>query len=415
MDKKTPLYSWHESHGGKIVPFAGYLLPVQYETGVIAEHEAVRTCAGLFDVSHMAEFVITGAPAGASAAPQGVGAAKDMSAPSDVNASLDALANLQRIFTNDFADMGIGRVRYTMMCLENGGIIDDLVVCKMAGGADSERYMLVVNAANHEKDAGWIQKHLTTSVKFEDISEKLAQIALQGPVSGKILSRICDTALIPQKYYTLAENVNVGGINCILSRTGYTGEAGFELYCAPDDAVPLWESLLDAGKPDGLIPCGLGALDTLRLEAGMPLYGHEMDETIDPFEANLAFAVKMNKPDFIGKAALLNKAALLGNALPLDGAPDKAASSGDAPLPRRIRVGIKITGRGIARGGEDVFAAGEIIGKTTSGTFSPHLKEAIAMAIIDTSFAAVGQKIEVDVRGRRIEAVVAELPFYKKK
>ncbi|MDR2803363.1 MAG: glycine cleavage system aminomethyltransferase GcvT, partial [Treponema sp.] len=255
MEKKTPLYQWHESHGGKIVPFAGYLLPVQYEQGVIAEHNAVRKCAGLFDVSHMGEFVIKGR---------------------------DALPNLQRILSNDFRDMSIGRVRYTLMCNENGGIVDDLVVCKMA----DDRYMLVVNAANREKDAAWIKAHIEGSgVSFEDISDTLAQIAIQGPASLPILSSVSNT--IPEKYYTLIEKGQAAGVDCIVSRTGYTGETGFELYCPPEKAETLWERLLEAGKGAGLIPCGLGARDTLRLEAAMPLYGHEMNDSVTPFEAAL--------------------------------------------------------------------------------------------------------------------------------
>jgi aminomethyltransferase len=358
MEKKTPLYGWHESHGGKIVPFAGYLLPVQYETGVIAEHTAVREACGLFDVSHMGEFVLQGA---------------------------DALANLQRLFTNDFANMTTGRVRYTPMCNDSGGILDDLVVCKM----DDARYMLVVNAANRDKDFAWLKAHVTGDVKFTDISDSLAQIALQGPKAPEILGLVSKT--IPDKYYTLIENGEVGGIKCIVSRTGYTGELGFELYCAPDKATALWQLLLDTGKPLGLIPCGLGARDTLRLEAAMPLYGHEMDETITPFEAALSFAVKMDKADFIGRQALVGH-----------------------ENPARTRIGIKVTGRGIARGGEDVFARGKLVGRTTSGTFCPYLKEAVAMAIVGVETAAPETLLEIDVRGRKLEAQTVELPFYRR-
>jgi aminomethyltransferase len=370
LEKKTPLYQWHESHGGKIVPFAGYLLPVQYETGVITEHNAVRERAGLFDVSHMGEFVIKGP---------------------------EALANLQRILSNDFTNMGIGRVRYTLMCNEAGGVIDDLVVCKM----EEDRYLLVVNAANRDKDAAWIRAHLAKNgVAFEDISDTLAQIALQGPASPAILSAL--SATIPQKYYTLIEKGNVAGIDCIVSRTGYTGETGFELYCPAKKAVELWEKLLEAGKAidggakgidggAGLIPCGLGARDTLRLEASMPLYGHEMNETVTPFEAGLGFAVKMEKPDFIGKSALAGK-----------------------ETPARLRVGLKITGRGIAREESDVLYQGKVAGSTTSGTFCPYLKEARAMALVDAAIAQPGTAVEVDVRGRKIEAQVCALPFYTK-
>jgi aminomethyltransferase len=363
LEKKTPLYQWHESHGGRIVPFAGYLLPVQYETGVITEHNAVREKAGIFDVSHMGEFVIKG-PA--------------------------ALENIQRLFTNDFTNMTTGRVRYTLMCNDSGGIIDDLVVCKMEEG----RYMLVVNAANRDKDAAWIQSHLDKAgaaddVSFEDISDTLAQIALQGPAAPAILAPLSQT--IPEKYYTLIEKGSVAGIDCIVSQTGYTGEAGFELYCKSADAEALWEKLLEAGKGSGVIPCGLGARDTLRLEASMPLYGHEMNETVNPFEAGLAFAVKMNKESFIGKNALAGK-----------------------EKPARIRTGLRITGRGIAREDSTIFCQGKIVGRTTSGTFCPYLKEALAMALVNSEIAVPGTPVEVDVRGRKIEGEICTLPFYKR-
>lgn len=359
MEKKTPLYQWHEAHGGRMVPFAGYLLPMQYQNGVIAEHNAARTAAGLFDVSHMGEFVIRGA---------------------------DALANLQRIMTGDFTGMATGRVRYTLMCNERGGIVDDLVVCKM----DEDRYMLVVNAANRDKDASWIQERLSGgSVLFEDISGSLAQIAIQGPASQAILASVSKT--IPQKYYTLIENGNAAGIDCIVSRTGYTGETGFELYTEPREAESLWERLLDAGKDAGLVACGLGARDTLRLEAAMPLYGHELNDEITPFEAALGFAVSMDKPDFTGKNALLGK-----------------------EKPPRIRTGLRVTGRGIVRENAEVFFDGKPVGKTTSGTFCPWLKGAFAMALLDVHAAKIGTPVSVDVRGRLVEAEICQLPFYTK-
>jgi aminomethyltransferase len=356
LEKKTPLYAWHESHGGRMVPFGGYLLPVQYETGVIAEHNAVREKAGLFDVSHMGEFVIHGK---------------------------DALENLQRIFTNDFRGMKNGRARYTLMCGDSGGVIDDLVVYKMEEG----RCLLVVNAANREKDAAWIKERLRGEAAFEDLSDTLAQISLQGPAAGGILASVSST--IPEKYYTFIEQGRAAGIGCIVSRTGYTGEEGFELYCESRDAVPLWEKLLEAGKSAGLIPCGLGSRDTLRLEAGMPLYGHEMDEGTSPFEAGLAFAVKMDKPAFTGKEALAGK-----------------------EKPHRVRTGIRITGKGIARENCAVLAEGKAVGKTTSGTYCPYLREALAMAIVETWAAAPGTALEVEVRGRKIEAAACALPFY---
>jgi aminomethyltransferase len=362
MEKKTPLYDWHETHGGKIVPFAGFLLPIQYETGLITEHCAVREKAGIFDVSHMGEFVISG---------------------------VGALESVQRLFTNDFANMAIGRVRYTPMCNENGGIIDDMVVYKLA----EDRYLLVVNASNREKDAAWIQKHLGKDSGFEDLSDSYGQIALQGPASSSILASISET--IPQKYYTFTENGKVAGVDCIVSQTGYTGEKGFEFYCKSGDTEALWVKLLEAGKGSGLIPCGLGARDTLRLEASMPLYGHEMDETINPLEAGLSFAVKMDKADFIGNNALA--AALSGK--------DK---------PGRIRTGLKVTGKGIVREQCPVFYQGNKIGMTTSGTFLPHLKQSMAMALLSTEYSSPGLKVEAEVRGKMIEAETCMLPFYNK-
>jgi len=355
MEKKTPLYNWHEANGGKIVPFAGFLLPVQYETGVIAEHCAVREKAGLFDVSHMGEFVISGK---------------------------GALNAIQRLLTNDFAKMTVGRVRYTLMCSELGGIIDDLVVYKM----DEERFLLVVNAANREKDAAWIRNHIENAV-FEDLSDSYGQIALQGPASPSILARISET--IPQKYYTFIENGKAAGIDCVISQTGYTGETGYELYCASGDTGALWCKLLEAGKEAGLVPCGLGARDTLRLEASMPLYGHDMDEKINPFEAALSFAVKMDKDDFIGKGALVGK-----------------------EKPERIRTGLKAVGRGIIREQCRVFHRGKNVGVTSSGTYLPWLKQSMAMALLDSGCPQSG--LEVDVRGKMIEAETCAMPFYKR-
>ena len=357
MEKKTPLYDWHLSHGGKMVPFGGFVLPLQYERGLIAEHCAVREKAGLFDVSHMGEFVISGP---------------------------GAFNTIQKLFTNDFTGMTAGRVRYTLMCNDEGGILDDMLVCKLS----EELYMLVVNAANREKDSAWIRPRVSGAV-FEDPSDSLGQIALQGPASPAILASVSDT--VPRKYFTFIEKGKAAGIECLISQTGYTGEAGYELYCKAEDAEPLWRALLEAGKAAGLVPCGLGARDTLRFEASMPLYGHEMDETINPFEAGLAFAVKMNNHDFIGRAALAGK-----------------------ENPSRIRAGLRVSGRGIIRERSNIFHRGEHVGFTTSGTFCPHLKQAMAMAIIKTEHSSPGAKVESDVRGKMIEAEICPLPFYRR-
>jgi len=358
MELKTGLYNCHLAAGGKMVPFAGFMLPVQYESGIIAEHNAVRTKAGIFDVSHMGEIFIEGE---------------------------DALNNLNNILTNDFTDMADGQARYTLMCNIEGGTVDDLLVYRIS----SRKYMLVLNAANCEKDIRWIYDHLSGSAVLSDVSAETGLIALQGPCSEEILWRVTDSGNIPGNYYHFIENGKVAGVNCLISRTGYTGEKGFELYMPADKSPLVWNALLKAGKPFGLIPCGLGARDTLRLEAAMPLYGHELSETITPLEAGLRFAVKMNKEDFIGKSALKSN-------------------------PDFIRVGLKMNGKGVARENTPLYAGEKQIGIVTSGTYAPFLKYPVAMARIDARIAEIHTKVEADVRGRRIVAEVVPMPFYIK-
>lgn len=361
MEKKTPLYECHVRAEGKIVPFAGFLLPVQYKSGVIAEHMAVRKAAGLFDVSHMGEVILEGK---------------------------EALENIQKLVTNDCANMTDGQVRYSPMCNEEGGVVDDLLVYRI----NREKFMLVINAANRDKDIDWIKKHLSGDVKLSDISDETAMVALQGPMAKTILTRLASEDDLPAKYYTFRENVNVSGIRCLVSRTGYTGEEGYELCVKNEDAPRLWDLLLRTGKDDGLIPCGLGARDTLRLEAAMPLYGHEMDDNVSPLEAGLGFAVKMNKDDFIGKKGIMERGE-----------------------PKKTRVGLKITGRGIARENCPVYCEDKLIGKTTSGTHSPYFGYPIAMALVDADFAKTGTVLSVEVRGKKISAKIVPLPFYKRK
>ena len=358
MEQKTPLYDVHVAEGGKIVPFAGYLLPVQYPSGVIKEHMAVRQAAGLFDVSHMGEILFTGPT---------------------------ALNTLNHLLTNDFTDMPEGRVRYSVMCNEKGGVIDDLVVYKFG----DEEYLVVVNAANRHKDYAHMAANLLPGTKAEDISDSVAQLALQGPAAPAILGRLVSGDSLPKKYYTAVRDVDIHGMKCMVSCTGYTGELGYEIYTAPENAVALWKLLRETGAQDGLIPCGLGARDTLRLEAAMPLYGHEMDETISPLEAGLDFGVKLGKAEFIGRDALLA-----------------------AGAPSRVRVGLEITGRGIAREHQDVFLGDKNIGMTTSGTHCPAAGKALAMALVDASHSAPGTNLDVDIRGRRVSATIVPLPFY---
>ena len=374
MERKTHLYDCHVKAAGKLVPFAGYLLPVQYETGVITEHMAVRMAAGLFDVSHMGEVLLKGK---------------------------DALVNVQHLVSNDCGHMYDGQVKYSPMCNESGGVVDDLLVYQK----NCEEYLIVINAANRFKDVEWMRSHLIGEVELTDISDDISQLALQGPRSKDILGKLTMEELLPVKYYSFKEEVKVAGIPCLISKTGYTGEDGYELYCKNEDAAKLWQVLLEAGNYDldtnckkadatedyVLIPCGLGARDTLRLEAAMPLYGHEMDDSISPLETGLGFAVKTEKEEFIGKAGILSRGE-----------------------PKRTRVGLNITGRGIAREACPVYCNNEPIGVTTSGTHCPYLGHPVAMALVELDYSSLGTQVEVEVRGRRITAEVVALPFYKR-
>lgn len=359
MEKKTPLYDVHVEEGGKIVPFAGYLLPVQYE-GLITEHNTVRTKCGLFDVSHMGQILFKGP---------------------------GALASLNHLITNDYTNMEVGRVRYGVMCYEDGGAVDDLIVYKFG----EESYFVVVNAANKDKDYKWMSEHLLADTTIEDISDSIAQVALQGPLAPQILAKLTDASKLPTKYYTAVAHVDIDGIDCMVSTTGYTGEGGYEIYTAAENGIAIWKKLREAGKEEGLIPCGLGARDTLRLEAAMPLYGHELSAEISPVEAGLNFGIKLDH-DFIGRDAL--------------------AAMGD---PARVRVGLEVVGRGILREEQDVYIGDEKIGFTTSGTKCPYIDKAIAMAYLPREKSEVGTEVEVDVRGRRVQAKVIPLPFYSRK
>lgn len=359
MDKKTPLYECHVAAKGKIVPFAGYLLPVQYSTGVINEHMTVREKVGMFDVSHMAEIVMSGD---------------------------DALKNIQNLVTNDCSNLLDNHIKYSPMCYENGTVVDDLLIYRI----DGTTFLLVVNAANHEKDFEWIQKNVKGDVVVKDISDDVAQIALQGPKSLEVLKKICNESELPEKYYTFTKEMNVDGKPCLISQTGYTGEFGYEIYCSSKDVVHIWNALLKNGEEQGLIPCGLGSRDTLRFEAGMPLYGHEMNDTIMPREAGLGFAVKMKKEDFIGKKAMEEKGAIT----------------------RKV-AGLKVIGKGIARENQDIYIDDKKVGFTTSGTHCPYIGGAYANAMLDLPYNEIGTKVEIDIRGRHVIAEVVKTPFYK--
>ncbi|OQC14687.1 MAG: Aminomethyltransferase [Firmicutes bacterium ADurb.Bin080] len=356
MAKRTPLYDTHVALGGRIVDFAGYELPVQYETGIIAEHTAVRTKAGYFDCSHMGEFMLSGK---------------------------EAEAALNHLLTNNFSGMLPGKVRYSLSCYENGGIVDDVLVYKF----NDTKFMVVVNASNMEKDAAWFRANIKNyDVKFENISEKIALIAIQGPLSEEIVRKL--TQEIPEKYYSFLENVDIDGVECLISRTGYTGEKGYEIYCPSKSATTIYGKVLEAGKEYGGIPCGLGARDTLRMEAGLPLYGHELSPEITAGETGLGFAIKMDKSDFIGKSAIQNHEA------------------------KYSRTGGLIIDRGIAREGSPIFSGSKEVGKVTSGTHSPTLEKSIIIVRILSEFLNASD-LTVDVRGRKLKIELCSLPFYK--
>ncbi|HXG08976.1 MAG TPA: glycine cleavage system aminomethyltransferase GcvT [Gemmataceae bacterium] len=356
MAMRTPLYDWHVAHGARLVDFAGWDMPVQY-SGIIEEHTAVRTAAGLFDISHMGRFSFSGP---------------------------GALDLIQYVYTNNAGTMKDCQVRYGLICNERGGVRDDVLVYRWPYG-----YAMVVNAANREKILSWLEQHKgSRDVQIEDQTLQTCMVAVQGPKALEV-ARGLTAADASQLGYYYATATTYRGQNCIVSRTGYTGEDGLEIITTAALAVPLWEDLLARGAK----PCGLGARDTLRLEAAMPLYGHELTEDIDPFQAGLSWAVKLDKGDFIGREALLRR-------------------RDDRTLPRR--VGLELEGKRLAREGAAVLRDGREIGRVTSGTFAPTLNKAIAMAYVDPAHTAPGTALEVDVRGKPVPARVVPLPFYRR-
>lgn len=361
--KRTPLFEVYKKHGAKVIDFGGWELPVQFSS-ILEEHEAVRKEAGLFDVSHMGEVLVEGK---------------------------DAEKYLNYLVTNDVTKIQVNQAQYTAMCYPDGGTIDDLLVYKL----ENEKYLLVINASNIEKDFDWMKQHAEGDVKLENRSSEIALLAIQGPKAESILQKLTEVHLSEIGIFRFAQHVNVDGIiDVLVSRTGYTGEDGFELYLAADKAESLWEKLLEAGKTDGLIPCGLGARDTLRLEARLVLYGQELTNKISPLEAGVGFAVKTNKEsDFIGKAALI--------------------AQKEEGLKRKL-VGIEVTGRGIPRHGYKVFSGEKEIGSITSGTRSPSIQKNLGLALVSTEHTELGTQLQVEIRNKRIDAVVVKAPFYKK-
>ena len=360
MLKETPLTAWHRQHGAKMMEFGGYDMPVEY-SGILQEHEAVRTRAGMFDVSHMAEFVVEGA---------------------------DASAFLDYLVTNVPSKLDDGQALYTPMCYPTGGTVDDLLIYRQG----PQRFMMVVNAANYAKDWEWVNAHAGgfKNLHMTDITEQTALIAVQGPLALQKLQPLSAVPLAGIEYYHAVFDADIAGTAAHISRTGYTGEDGLELYVAADHALKLWERLAELGVE----PVGLGARDTLRLEARLPLYGHELDQDISPLEAGLGMFVKFaGHGDFIGRDAL---------------AAQKAAG-----LTRKV-IGLEVTG-GIARAGYDVaLGDGESAGHVTSGSYSPTLKKPIALALVSQPQAKIGQEFFVSIRNRKVPAVCVKTPFYRR-
>lgn len=359
--KRTPLNAVHRRMGARMVPFGGWDMPVQY-SGILEEHRAVRGAAGLFDISHMGEIEFRGP---------------------------GALAAVQRLVTNDASRLQVGQVQYAALCYDNGTFVDDLTVYKLA----DDHYMFTVNASNIDKDYEWIRDHVTGGVEVRNISDETALLALQGPQAPQILQKLTSVDLSRIKYYWFQPG-KVLDAQALISRTGYTGEDGFEIYVAAGKAESLWHRLLEEGRDFGILPVGLGARDTLRLEAKMALYGNDIDDKHTALEADLAWIVKFEKGDFLGQAALKEQQA--------------------AGLVRKL-VGFEMVGRGIARSHYKVVTDGREIGEVTSGGPSPTLGKNIGLAYVPIAYTAIGAEVDILIRGEPVRAKIVPTPFYKRK
>ncbi|MCA0970105.1 glycine cleavage system aminomethyltransferase GcvT [Halobacillus litoralis] len=362
--KRTPLFDEYKKLGAKTIDFGGWDLPVQFSS-IKEEHEATRTKAGLFDVSHMGEVLVEGE---------------------------QSLPYLQKMLTNDVSKLEPNKAQYTIMCYEDGGTVDDLIVYHLS----TDRYLLVINAANREKDVQWLKDHQIDGVSITDVSDEYVQLALQGPKAEQTLQTITDTDLSEIKFFRFAQEVAIDGVSekAIVSRTGYTGEDGFEIYLPAAAGPDLWQAILKAGEAYGVRPVGLGARDTLRFEANLALYGQELSKDITPIEAGVGFAVKVNKEEgFIGKSVL-----------------KRQKEEG----PSRKLVGIEMIDKGIPRTHYEVLDGENVIGFVTTGTQSPTLGKNVGLALVDTDYTKEGTEVTVQVRKRRLQAKVVPTPFYKR-
>ena len=356
--KKTALYDVHERLGAKIVPFAGFFMPVYYSS-IIEEHRRVRSTVGLFDVSHMGEFEVRGD---------------------------DALDFIQRMTTNHVGALDVNQVQYSTMCYPDGGIVDDLLVYRL-----EDHFLLVVNAANLDKDFEWLQRNLQGEVQFKNMSDEITLLALQGPRAEEVLSPLVNVDLSQLVYY-YCQPCEAKGHPALISRTGYTGEDGFEIYLDSHSSVAVWNAVMEAGRLYDIQPVGLGARDTLRLEMKYALYGNDIDQTTHPLEAGLGWVVKFDKGDFIGRESLL-----------------KAKKDGL----RRKLVGFETYGNVFPRKGFRIHKDGNEIGSVTSGTFSPSLKKGIGLGYVAIEYAKIGTEINLEIRGKRVDGLVVKAPFYK--
>ena len=357
MDK-TSLYDWHRLNSNNIIPFSGYLLPVYY-TSIVDEHLSVRNKAGLFDVSHMGELIVSGK---------------------------ESEKFIQLVTVNDISKLKTGQAQYTAMCDLNGGIIDDIIIYKK-----ENEFMMVVNSSNIEKNFQWLESVLINNAQIKNSSQEIELIAIQGPFSRKVLQSIIKQDISDLLFYHFIDEIEILGHKALLSRTGYTGELGYEIYASAESINVIWEALIEAGKDDGLVPAGLGCRDTLRLEMNYLLYGNDIDQTINPLEAGLKWITKLDKSDFIGKEAIV----------------------ADKNKINKTLFSFIMVDRAIPRSGYEVIHGRSSVGNVTSGTMSPSLKKGIGIGYIDKLYYEIGANIKIDVRGKLKQAQIVQAPFYK--